>query len=347
MSLNKKHKTSLVLGAGAFATSMAKVIADNFEKVIVKVRNKDAYDSFLEGENKTYLPGIKLPQNIIPALTFDEVIHQGEDGIELVVSGLPTSAIHEYSENYYGHLKRFLNKGIPFVSLSKGIDATSLKLPDQLFKEHFNLYKDQFCYLSGPSFAKEILEEQITLVSLAGSSRESLMTSAQMLSTDYFKVFPTYDIKGTLLGGALKNVLAIAGGIVEGLGYNHNTRAALITTGIHDMMTIGKVYSARSETFYGLGGMGDLILTMTGDLSRNKWFGGEVAKAQQSVEEILSSRNSVVEGYLTTKAVYLLTKKFNLNCPIFDGVYRILYEEASPKQVIADLMGLSSKIRSI
>jgi glycerol-3-phosphate dehydrogenase (NAD(P)+) len=338
----KKFKTALVIGAGAFGTSIAFVLARNFDRVILKVRSLDNYDFLKKGENNIYLPGRQLPDNIIPALTWEETKELTNKEVELVVSGLPTSAINAFCEENKKEILSYLAHDTPFVSLSKGIDTDTLKMPDDMFYKYFSDYKEQFCFLSGPSFAKEIIDEQITLVSVAGTNRMILSKVAQMLQTDYFKVFPTYDVKGLLLGGALKNILAIAGGIIEGLGYNHNTRAAMITRGIVEMLRFGRVFNARPETFYGLSGMGDLILTTTGDLSRNKLFGMELAKGRKA-EEIIRSQRSVVEGYKTTKAAKLLADKYEIRTRIFSGLYQVLYEDLSPNEAIKFLMTLPSK----
>jgi len=179
-------------------------------------------------------------------------------------------------------------------------------------------------------------------VTLAGRSKKVLETVAQHLNTDYFKVLPSYDIKGVLLGGALKNILAISGGIVEGLGYNHNTRAALITRGIAEMLRFGKVFNARPETFYGMSGMGDLILTTTGDLSRNKSFGLEIAKGRKAAE-IMKDARFVVEGYKTTEAAHLLSLKYDIKAQIFSGTYEVLYQNKDPRDIIKNLMLSPSK----
>lgn len=331
-----KYKTALVLAGGAFGTSIGFVLTQNFEKVIIKVRSKDNYDEINRGENTTYLPGQKLPSTITAALNWNEV---NFDEVDLVVSGLPMSAIDSFCRDNNAELTRLFEKGIPLVSLAKGIDHETLKLPDELFNSHFDRYRNQIIYLSGPSFAKEILDKQITLVTIAGCDRENLLKVSQMMATDFFKPFPTLDIKGVLLGGALKNVIAIAGGIMEGLGYNHNTRAALITRGITEMLRFGVKFGARPETFYGPSGMGDLILTTTGELSRNKSFGMEIAKGRKA-EEIIRASKSVVEGYKTAKAAYLLAQKYNIRARIFSGLYHVLYDGLDPKEVLAELMKL-------
>ncbi len=340
-----KHETAIVLGAGAFGTSIASVLACNFKQVILKVRSQDIYDAINSGENSVYLPGIKLPANIEAALSWQELEEKTKGKVEILISGLPTSAILDFSRNNKEQIEKYLEEGIPLVSLAKGIHTETLELPDDLFFECFREYQDQFCFLSGPSFAKEILDKQITLVTLAGKSKKVLLKSARMLQTDFFKIFKSYDIKGVLLGGALKNVIAIAGGIAEGLGFNHNTRAALITRATREMLRFGVVYNARPETFYGLSGMGDLILTTTGGLSRNKQFGIEIAKGREPLE-IINSQRSTVEGYKTAKSVHHLASRYDIRCVIFQSIYKILYEGVSPQEALKKLIELEPRFEA-
>lgn len=337
-----KFKTALVLGGGAFGTAIGFVLTQNFSKVIVLVRSKENYLEINQGENKTYLPGQKLPGSIKAALSWEEVSDLGGEEIEIIVSGLPMSAIDDFCQRYHQELKFHLKRCVPLVSLAKGIDHETLKLTDELFKTYFEEFRSQLMYLSGPSFAKEIIDRQITLVSLAGEHRENLLHTCDMLGTDFFKAIPTTDVKGVLLGGALKNVIAIAGGIMEGLGYNHNTRAALITRGIVEMLRFGSVFGARPETFYGPSGMGDLILTTTGELSRNKAFGIEIAKGRKPLE-IISHTKSVVEGFKTAKAAFFLAEKMKIKARIFSGLYDVLYNNADPREVVQQLMLLPPK----
>jgi glycerol-3-phosphate dehydrogenase (NAD(P)+) len=334
-----KFKTALVLAGGAFGTSIGFVLTQNFSKVIIMVRSQEIYDEINRGENATYLPGQKLPDTICAARSWEEVRSLVDGDVEMIVSGLPMSAIEDFCSKNESELRSYLDKGVPLVSLAKGIDHETLKLPDELFLGHFEDYRSQLMYLSGPSFAKEIIDKQITLVSLAGEDRDKLLLACEMLGANFFKAVPTTDVKGVLLGGSLKNVIAIAGGIMEGLGYNHNTRAALITRGIVEMLRFGAVFGARPETFYGPSGMGDLILTTTGELSRNKTFGIEIAKGFKP-DEIMARTKSVVEGYKTTKAAYLLANKMKIRARIFSGLYEVLYNNADPKLVIQALMSL-------
>ena len=332
-----KKKIALVIGAGAFGTAVAQVLSNNFEKVVLKVRSQDIYDAIKKGENSIYLPGLKLASNLDAALTWEEVDAYNADDIELIVSALPTAGIAHYFKENHARVLSYLERKIPIVSLSKGIDPETLEMADDLFYDAFPKHKDLICFLSGPSFAHEIMQEQITLVTIAGRSKKVLEEVIAMMYAPYFKAFASYDVKGVLLGGALKNILAIAGGVIEGLGYNHNTRAAMITRGIAEMLLFGAVFNTRPETFYGLSGMGDLILTTTGDLSRNKSFGIELAKGRKA-EDIIRSQRTVVEGYKTAKAVHLISKRDDIRAPIFNGVYEVLYENQPPKEVIAKLM---------
>jgi glycerol-3-phosphate dehydrogenase (NAD(P)+) len=337
-----KYKTALVLAGGAFGTSVGFVLTQNFHKVIIKVRSQEIYDEINGGENTTYLPGQKLPTSLKAALTWEEVDQIKAGEIELIISGLPMAAIDDFCQTNHEELKKLLDTGIPLVSLAKGIDHETLKLPDEIFRTHFEDYRKQLMYLSGPSFAKEILDKQITIVSIAGEDKVNLLNACDMLGTDFFKALPTTDVKGVLLGGSLKNVIAIAGGIMEGLGYNHNTRAALITRGIVEMLRFGSFFGARPETFYGPSGMGDLILTTTGELSRNKSFGIEIAKGRKP-EDIIRASKSVVEGYKTAKAAHFLAENKHINARIFTGLYKVLYEGHDPKEVIQALMMLPPK----
>ncbi len=337
-------KTALVVGAGAFGTSIASVLSHTFERVIIKVRSDDVYQSLSEfHQNSVYLPGVCLPHTIVPALSWPQVADHVQGQIELIIFGLPSSSIQNYLQENFDSLLPYIERGVPVVSLAKGIDPDTLELSDDLFRKFFPEFMDQFTFLSGPSFAQEIVVKQITAVTVAGRSKQILdLITQEMLSTSYFKALPSYDVKGVLLGGALKNVLAIAGGILEGLGYNHNTRAAMITRGIAEMLRFGRVFNARPETFYGLSGMGDLILTTTGELSRNKQFGIDIAKGK-SAEQLINSKREVVEGYKTAKAVHLLSEKYEVRARIFNGVYAVLYQGLSPKEAIDQIMAVPTK----
>lgn len=344
-SCKYKYKNALVIGAGAFGTSIGSVLSNNFERVIFSVYTQDIYDDIKKGRNEAFLPGKILPKNLYPALTWTEIndLLNGEK-FDLIVFALPTTVITGFLFEHFDDLIKLIKDrdDLPILSLAKGIDPVTLELPDDLFFNFFPDLVDQFVFLSGPSFASEIMDGQITLVSIAGRSKKMLEKCASMLETHYFKSLPNYDVKGVLLGGALKNILAIAGGIIQGLGFNDNTRAAMITRGIVEMLRFGQVFNARSETFYGLSGMGDLILTTTGEMSRNKRFGLELAKGR-SPQEIINESRQVIEGYKTCKAAYALSEKYEIRARIFNGVYAVLYQNQKPQDVIKEMMSAPTK----
>jgi len=179
-------KTALVLGGGAFGTAIGFVLTQNFEKVIILVRSKENYEEINRGENATYLPGQKLPKSICAALSWKEVQELKIGEVELIVSGLPMSAIEDFCMRNENEMMKLLAQGVPLVNLAKGINHENLKLPDELFKTYFEKYRTQLMYLSGPSFAKEIIDKQITLVSLAGENRDQLLHACEMLGADFF-----------------------------------------------------------------------------------------------------------------------------------------------------------------
>ena len=338
----KPYKTALVVGAGSFGTSIGNVLSDNFERVVFKVRSEDVYSAMKKGENSIYLPGLALAKNLVPALSWEEVDELIGNDLQLIVSGLPTAITSDYFRQYRERFEKYFSAGVPLVSLSKGIAPDTLELSDDIFYDLWPKHRELFTFLSGPSFAGEIMRKQITLVTLAGKSRHCIELVSKMFETNYFKALGSYDVKGVLLGGALKNVIAIAGGIIEGLGYNDNTRAVMITRGIAEMLKFGRVYNARPETFYGLSGMGDLILTTTGGLSRNKRFGLELAKGR-APEEIIASQRLVVEGHKTTLAANQVAERYAVRTHLFRGVYKVLYGGESARDVIASLMRIPAR----
>ena len=337
-----EKKVALVIGGGAFGTSMANVLGNSFERVLVQVRSDDVFEGILQGENKVYLPGKKLNKELKPFKAWKDVESDIKD-ISLVVMGLPTSALRPYlgDENNLNYIKEILENDVPMVSLCKGIEATSLELPDDLLYQFLGEYKDNLTFLSGPSFAAEIMDEQITLASLAGRSKKHLSQVAEFLSCHYFKVFMTYDVKGVLLGGALKNILPLLVGLLKGWVITTIPGQRLSQEASQKCYALVK-YLTQGRNILWLGGMGDLILTTTGGLSRNKSFGLEMAKGRKA-KEIISSQRSVVEGYKTTYAAHLLSQKYEIHARIFRGIYEVLYNDADVREIIQNFMELPAK----
>ena len=338
----KSFKNALVIGGGAFGTSIANVLTNNFEKVILKVRRPELQEQILEHrENRDYLPGHPLASNLIPTLGWSEVEQHTQGRLDLIVSGLPMSGLFKFYSQNREYLTGHFERNVPLVSLSKGIKVTErgIEFADDIFFKMWPRHRHLFTFLSGPSFAQEIMQKQITLATLAGESKQQLAKVSPMFESGYFKVLGSSDTKGVLLGGALKNVIAIAGGIIEGLGYNANTRAAMLILGAAEMMKFAPIYGADRKTFYGLSGMGDLILTTTGGLSRNKRYGLELALGADP-SSALSKQGGVVEGYETTRAVDTISGNHGIQTHIFKGVYRVIFDREEPRRVIDELMGL-------
>lgn len=258
------------------------------------------------------------------------------EGSEVVLGVIPSHAVREVMAG----AATFFTPQTIFLSCSKGIEVSSAKLMSEVLTEALpNHPAGQRCFLSGPSFAEEVVQRQPTAVVVAGSNHGVIQRVQKLLRNDYFLPYLHDDVAGVEVAGAVKNVLAIAAGIVDGLGYGNNTRAALITRGLYEMTKIGQVYGARPLTFSGLAGVGDLILTCTGMLSRNRSVGVQLAQGK-SLQDILSAMTMVAEGVKTAEAVHRIVLHHQLNAPICGEVYNMLHTGKPPRQALSDLLKL-------
>jgi glycerol-3-phosphate dehydrogenase (NAD(P)+) len=232
----------------------------------------------------------------------------------------------------------FLSKDAIIISASKGIEIDTLMLLSEVFKDVLPTeFHDRLCFLSGPSFAKEVARKMPTAVALASYAPAIGIKAQEVLSSAFFRVYTNPDVIGVELAGALKNVVAIAAGVLEGMGSGHNTMAALLTRGLAEMARLGKAMGSDLQTFSGLAGMGDLVLTCTGGLSRNRTLGVRLGKGEK-LDVILGNSRTVAEGVMTAKAARSLARKYNIAMPLLEEVYLILYENKDPKQAVKDLM---------
>ena len=322
-------ETISIIGAGSWGTALAIHLAGKFRQISLWVYENDLCDTLTQSrENKWFLPGHPLPCNIQPTSSLKTAI-KGQTIILLVV---PTHVIRETLKQ----IKPFLEKDCLLICASKGIENDTLFTTHQIFQDvlHVNC---SIASISGPTFAKEVASG-VPSALVASAETQSIANQVQKLfTTDKMKVFTSTELIGVEIGGALKNVIAIATGICDGLGLGFNTRAALITRGLVEISRIGTKLGARPETFYGLTGLGDLVLTCTGDLSRNRQLGIELGKGK-SLEEITENMKMVAEGVLTVKSAYSLIKKFNVQAAIMEETYRVLYEKKSPGKALEDLM---------
>jgi glycerol-3-phosphate dehydrogenase (NAD(P)+) len=223
------------------------------------------------------------------------------------------------------------------VCASKGIELSSLKPMSQVVKDTLSSLEPRYAILSGPSFAREVSQGLPTAVSLGCADKNLGQELQAILSTKTFRVYTNPDVQGVELGGAIKNIMAIASGISDGLNFGHDARAALITRGLAEMSRLGVSLGAQAKTFMGLSGMGDLVLTCTGDLSRNRRVGLELGQGQ-NLEQIVSQMKMVAEGVKTTEAVHNLSQDLQVELPITEQVYRMLYSGKDPLQAVTELM---------
>ena len=325
------HKRAAVLGAGSWGTALAKVLAENGFETRLWGRDRDLLDSIeARRENPRYLPGIRLPDALHTAADLTEALACA-DVISIVV---PSHALRALAHE----LVPLLPSGAPIVNAMKGIENESLQLPSQILEEILPArLHAQLVYLSGPSFAKEVALGVPTGVLVAGRDADYTHKAQLAFSNLRMRVYSSDDVIGVEVGGALKNVIAIAAGIADGLGLGHNSRAALITRGLAEMARLAVRLGAHPLTLAGLSGMGDLVLTCTGDLSRNRQVGIELGRGRK-LPQILAEMTMVAEGVRTTKSAYELSRREGVQMPIVEGMHRILYREADPRQELDELM---------
>ncbi len=320
---------SAVVGGGAWGTALAHTLGQRGHDVMLWAREPDVVDHINRAHaNPRFLPGAVLS----PAVRASASIEDAVGGAELVVYAAPSHVLRDVA--------RRAAPAVPaqatLVVATKGIERETLALMTDIVAEE-TAGRDVVA-LSGPSFAQEVAHGQPTALVAASLSAAASHRVQQALSCSTLRVYTNDDVKGVELGGALKNVMAVATGIAEGLGLGLNSRAALITRGLAEMRRLGVAAGARGETFAGLAGMGDLVLTCTGALSRNRAVGIEVGKGVP-LEEVLAGKESVAEGVVTTISALALAARHGVDMPIVHAVSRVLFEGCSPRDGIAELMG--------
>lgn len=320
-----------VVGAGSWGTAIANLLAWKGFKIDLWAFEKEVKDQIeTYRENKIFHPGFSLSTNISPSNDITEVV-SGKDLIAIVV---PSHVMRQISRNMSGHV----SSNSILVSASKGIENnTHLTMSGVLRETLSEIQENAFAVLSGPSFAKEVAMQFPTVVSVASRDQQIAEDVQRVFATSYFRVYTNNDMIGVELGGAVKNIIAIASGIVDGLGLGLNTRAALITRGLTEIRRLGLRMGANPQTFAGIAGVGDLILTCTGDLSRNHMVGKKIGQGMK-LKDILSETQTVAEGVKTAKSVYNLSRKLGVEMPISHEVYHILYDNVPPKDACIRLM---------
>lgn len=319
----------LVVGGGSWGTALANLLAGAGHEVTIWAREAEVVDAINRSrENTSFLPGITLSGD----LTAIHDLAVGVDGASVLVSSVPT----QHAASVWGRVAPIVSDDATIVTVSKGIEIGTHRTPSSILADTIGR-ADRIVALSGPSFAREVATEHPTAVVAAGTDATRTRTTQELFSTPRFRVYSSDDIVGVELGGALKNVIAVAAGIVEGLRFGHNTMAALMTRGLAELSRLGVALGGDPFTFAGLSGMGDLVLTCTGGLSRNRAVGVELGRGR-SLEDITEEMNMVAEGVKTSRAVKQLSTELGVEMPICDQVHAVLYEQKPAAAVAHDLM---------
>ncbi|MFH1826779.1 MAG: NAD(P)H-dependent glycerol-3-phosphate dehydrogenase [bacterium] len=321
-----------IIGAGAWGTTLATLFAENGNQVTLWVYEKDLAEEMSERrENKRFLPGFQLPESI----TVTNDLNQIKD-TEIVVFVVPTQFLRSTAKQ----AAKVIGAKAIIVCASKGIEEKTLKLPLDILKDE--LKTNNLAVLSGPNLSKEIASGQPAATVVASDNEQTARIVQQALLQERLRVYTNDDPIGVELGGALKNIIAIAAGVSDGLELGDNAKSAIMIRGIAEISRLGVALGAKAETFAGLSGMGDLITTCSSKLSRNHRVGEQLAKGQ-SLADIQKDLKAVAEGVFTVKAALDLGKKLKVALPITQEVHAILYQNKKPFQAISDLMSRSAK----
>ena len=316
-----------ILGAGSWGSALSLVLSSN-NLSNIQLYNYDNYYS--NNSSYKYLDNINIPKNVKIINSLDKICNT-----DFIFIALPTQYINETLSLL--SYEAFSNKNTIWVNCSKGFDLKNQNIFSKTLTKEFNIHKDNFVVLSGPSHAEEVSQKIPTAVVASSLSKTNSSLVQKLLSNNYFRVYTNTDVIGVEIGGACKNIISIAAGICIGLGYGDNTISALISRGLQEIIRLGVTLNANTNTFYGLSGLGDLSVTAFGKYSRNRQFGiklGEGVSFKQANIDI----NMVIEGVNATKIVTEMSKKYKINMPIVDQVYSILFNNKNPKLAINELM---------
>ena len=332
------HKNQMgigVIGAGSWGTALADLLAGKGLNPVLWCLEPDVAEQIrTRHENSQYLAGIQLDPGIEPTPDIKQAVADKE----MILFVVPS---HHFRE-VFARAKEFLPKDAILVSATKGIEIDTLKTMSQVMIELAPGHADKIVVISGPSFAREVAQKGVTVITAAGKNQKAAEIVQQTLSTDYFRTYTISDVIGAELGGATKNVIAIASGICDGMGLGLNTRAALITRGLAEIARLGIKMGAEPMTFAGLAGIGDLVLTCTGTLSRNYTVGFKIGQGA-ALKDILAEMKMVAEGVKNAESIYRLSQRENVEMPITEQIYLLIHAGKSPKLAIAALMGRKLK----
>jgi glycerol-3-phosphate dehydrogenase (NAD(P)+) len=320
-----------VLGAGSWGTTLAILLAEKGHSVTLwSFLEKEAVAMRATRENHDFLPGITIP----PSVTITHAIPEAVSGASMIVAAVPS----QYLRSVVRQIAGVASPAVILVNVAKGIENGTLMTMSEMFHDTLPaLDPAHFATLSGPSHAEEVSRKIPTTVVAASSSMETARIVQDAFIAPYFRVYASTDVRGVETGGALKNVIAIAAGIIDGANLGDNTKAAVMTRGIAEIARIGVRLGGRIQTFGGLSGIGDLMVTCMSRHSRNRYVGVEIGKGRK-LKEILGEMSMIAEGVATTQSAWDLARKVGVEVPIIEQVHRILFEDKDPLKACMDLM---------
>lgn len=319
------------IGAGSFGTTMAGLAAQNPNEVVLWCRRSDLAEQINDHRsNEAYLPGIRLPDGLQATSDIEEAMR----GAEVCVMAVPSHGWREILRSITG----YLNDVEAVVSLTKGLEVdTNLRMSEVLFEECPDFPTERYVMLSGPNIAREIARKMPAATAVGCTDEKRAELVQHVFHQPYFRVYTNTDVVGCELGGAIKNIIAIAAGIVDTMGFGDNAMAALMTRGLAELTRLGTRLGGQPLTFAGLAGMGDLIVTCVSKYSRNRRVGKELGKGRH-IDDIVAEMNMVAEGVKTCKAILELGRKFDAWMPITEGVVSLIYEGSTPDKMVTDIL---------
>jgi glycerol-3-phosphate dehydrogenase (NAD(P)+) len=325
-------KKICVLGGGSWGTTLAILLHENGHEIrLWEVFPEHVESIRRDGENKKFLPGIPIPDGLMVGSDIDEALR----GAELVTFVVPSHVVRETARKVAA--SPHFNKNALFINAAKGIEEQSLKRMSEVLKDELPVAHSRIFSIIGPSHAEEVSRQMPTIVVVAGERGDAVQEVQQAFFRPYFRVYTNDDLVGVEIAVALKNIIAISAGVCDGLGYGDNTKAALLTRGLVEITRLGCALGAKRETFAGLAGIGDLIVTCCSKHSRNRRVGERIGRGE-TLEQILGDMVMVAEGVRTTKAAVQLGREKGIELPIIESTYNILFNGKDPEEAITELM---------
>ncbi len=317
------------LGCGSWGAALGRVLSDKHRKITFWHRNQDIVDKIADSRKHYLLPKINFPSHV----NFTNEISDAIKHANIIVLAIPSHAIRKIIHDN----KSYFNDDQIIVNIAKGIEVGTLMTVSEVFKDALENDCRRFVTLTGPSHAEEVIRKDPTMLVAGSNDMETAEKIQKTFSTNMLRIYLNEDLKGVELGGSMKNVIAIAAGICDGIGYGDNSKSALITRSMAEITKLGIAMGAKEKTFRGLSGFGDLIVTCLSKYSRNRMLGQSIGEGN-SLEKVISKMNMVAEGVHTAKAVHQLRIKYQVEMPIHEAIYQVLFEGSNPKRSVVELM---------